>query len=74
MRHFGVFFLGREREIEGAAIVSKSASFWAEEGEEFVLKGTVKEHGEYKGEAQTIVQRVTIKGPRAWEVRENTNG
>jgi hypothetical protein len=55
------------RTAEGAAIISKSASFWAEKGEEFTVKGTVKEHGEYKGEAQTIIQRVTITGARAWE-------
>jgi hypothetical protein len=49
------------RTAEGNAIVSKSASFWSEKGRQFTIRATVKEHGEFKGEKQTIVARVTTK-------------
>lgn len=41
-------------------IVSKSASFRAEVGEKFRMKATVKDHDDYKGQAQTIVQRINV--------------
>lgn len=40
-----------------ACLVSIGA-FNAEEGEELTIKGTVKRHDTYKGQAQTIIQRV----------------
>ena len=46
------------RDAAGNAIVSKSASFWAEEGQKMVIRATVKEQGIYKGERQTTVARV----------------
>jgi hypothetical protein len=49
------------RDIAGNAIVSKSASFWSEEGKKFTIRATVKEHGSYKDECQTIVARVAVK-------------
>jgi len=49
------------RTAEGAAIVVKSPTFRPREGERFALTATVKEHGDYKGEAQTIVSRATTK-------------
>jgi hypothetical protein len=49
------------RDAEGNAIVSKSPSFWSEEGRQFTIRATVKEHGTYKGECQTIVARVAVK-------------
>lgn len=42
----------------GACLVSKSTAFRAEEGEELKIKATVKEHSEYRGQAQTVVQRI----------------
>lgn len=48
------------RDSAGNAIVSKSSSFRAEKDEAFTIRATVKEHGEYNGEKQTIVQRVAI--------------
>jgi hypothetical protein len=48
------------RAENGAAIVSKSPRFAPQEGERFTLKATVKEHGDYRGEAQTIVQRPAV--------------
>lgn len=47
------------RDAAGNALVSKG-KFWAEKGEAFTIKGTVKAHGEYKGEKQTTLQRVTV--------------
>ena len=48
------------RDAAGNAIVVKSASFRAEVGETFMLRGTVKEHSEFRGEKQTVVQRATV--------------
>lgn len=45
----------------GALLLSKSGSFAANEGEELVFKATVKEHGEYRGNAQTVIQRIAIQ-------------
>lgn len=44
----------------GAALVSKSAAFFAEEGEELKIKATVKEHAEYRDQAQTVIQRIKV--------------
>jgi len=41
----------------GNEIVSKSPSFREEVGRAFILRATVKEHGEYKGVKQTVVSR-----------------
>lgn len=45
------------RDEAGNAIVSKTPRFHAEKGESFTLRATVKEHSEYDGEKQTVVQR-----------------
>lgn len=44
-----------------ACIMSFSTAFNAEEGEELTIKATVKKHDEYKGQAQTVVTRVTVQ-------------
>ena len=44
----------------GACLVSKSGSFRAEAGEELEFKATVKAHEQYKGAAQTVVQRIAV--------------
>lgn len=46
-------------DAEGNTLVSKSASFYAEKGETLTFKATVKAHDEYRGERQTIIQRIT---------------
>jgi len=43
-----------------ACLVSFSTAFGPAEGDEMKIKATVKSHDEYKGQAQTIVQRVTV--------------
>lgn len=53
----------------GNVFVVKSPSFAGIVGERVRIKATVKEHGAYKGVAQTILQRVTIQQPR-----ESTHG
>ena len=45
------------RDANNNAIVSKSKWF-AEEGHKFTIRATVKEHGSYKDERQTVVERV----------------
>lgn len=44
----------------GACLLSKSGSFSGNEGEELEFKATVKEHGDYKGMTQTVIQRIVI--------------
>lgn len=48
------------RDGNDAAIVSKSSTFCPEKGDRLSIKATVKAHDEYRGERQTIVQRVAI--------------
>jgi hypothetical protein len=50
------------RDAAGNLFVVKSPRFSAEKGSTVTITGTVKEHGEYNGEAQTVLQRVTVKG------------
>lgn len=51
------------RDTDGNAIISKSPSFYAAKGESFTIRGTVKEHSEYRGEQQTIIARAKIRQP-----------
>lgn len=44
---------------DGCCLLSKGR-FNAEVGEKLTIKATVKEHDEYKGQAQTVVQRVAV--------------
>ena len=44
----------------GECLVSKGTSFVPEVGERFTIKCTVKEHGWYGDQAQTVVQRIVI--------------
>lgn len=46
---------------EGACLVSKG-SFFARAGDVLKIKATVKEHDEYNGQAQTVVQRLAVLG------------
>lgn len=48
------------RDEAGNAIVSKSASFYAEKDAVLTFKATIKEHSEYDGEQQTVVQRIKL--------------
>jgi hypothetical protein len=45
-------------DAEGNTLVSKSPSFHAEKGETLTFKATIKAHDEFRGERQTVVQRV----------------
>lgn len=49
-------------QVTNACLVVKSTSFSAEPGDELRIKGTVKEHSEYKGQMQTVLQRVVVEG------------
>lgn len=46
------------RDATGNLLVSKSASFYRKEGSKLTIKATVKDHSDYRGERQTIVNRV----------------
>jgi hypothetical protein len=49
------------RDEAGNAIVVKSPSFYGrEKGEKLTLRATVKEHSEYRGEKQTVMQRAAV--------------
>jgi hypothetical protein len=55
---FGIVWIITMRDEAGNAIVSKSASFYAERGERLTFKATIKEHSDFRGEKQTVVQRI----------------
>lgn len=48
------------RDANDAAIVSKTPAFCPEKGERLTIKATIKAHDEYRGERQTLVQRVKV--------------
>lgn len=48
------------RDAEGNALISKSSRFYAEKGQQFSIKATVKDHNDYQGEMQTLLQRIKI--------------
>lgn len=54
----------------GACLVVKSPNFGpVSEGEEMKIKATVVDHGDYKGQAQTLLQRVVDVTPAEMEAR-----
>jgi len=55
-----VFIVTMRETDSGACVVCKSTTFCPDEREKLVIKATVKEHGEYKGQNQTLVNRVKI--------------
>ena len=55
-----VFIVTMVDKATGACLVSKSPAFRAAEGDQLTIKATVKEHSEYRGQAQTIVQRIIV--------------
>jgi len=57
---FGIVWIVTMRDEVGNAIVSKSTAFRAERGKKLTIKATIKEHSEFRGERQTIVQRIKV--------------
>lgn len=57
---FGIVWIVTMRDGSGNAIVSKSTSFRAERGQRLTIKATIKDHGDFRGEKQTIVQRIKV--------------
>lgn len=51
-------FITTMRDDEGNALIVKSPSFRVPVGARLSIKGTVKDYGDWKGEAQTFLQRV----------------
>lgn len=60
-------YIHRFRDADGNLIIWKSACGFpilnANEGETFVVTGTVKDHSEYKDEKQTLILRAKVKRP-----------
>lgn len=60
---FGVMHIIRFKDAAGHLFVWKTTSPWLEEreaGQLFKVKGTIKEHADYKGTKQTVLSRVTL--------------
>lgn len=55
-----VFIVTMVDKDTGACLVSKSPAFSAKEGEELTLKATIKEHSQYREQAQTLIQRIVV--------------
>lgn len=73
---FGLMYIHKMQDPEGNSIVWKTGNAvrdsnrrLLEAGQTVRVKATVKEHGEYKGEKQTVVTRVTPLG----EIMESEN-
>lgn len=60
-------YIHRFRDADGNLLIWRSACGFpilnANEGETFVVTGTVKDHSEYKGEKQTFILRAKVKRP-----------
>lgn len=48
------------RDAAGNALVSKSPRFCPEKGASLTIRATVKQHDEYRDEAQTLLQRIKV--------------
>jgi hypothetical protein len=81
LRHFdgqwGVRVMVRLKDRDGNVLVWwTGAGCPLKEGETYLLRGTVKKHGEYQGVAQTEVSRVAEEGPNSkarkeWEAKNS---
>lgn len=58
--YYGVTYIVNTVTPNGECIVYKGGSFAPEVGEKVKAKATVKEHAEYRGQMQTVVQRVKL--------------
>jgi hypothetical protein len=55
---YGLVWIITMRDESGNAIVCKSTAFYAERGTKLTFKATIKEHSDFRGEKQTVVQRI----------------
>jgi hypothetical protein len=64
--NFGVKTLVRMKDAEGRVIIwwASGEAEWVKEGETYEITGTIKEHGEYNGRKQTVLQRVAQGLPK----------
>lgn len=60
---YGVLVINTMRTDEGAIVVWKTGKAVGTVGTRIALRGTVKRHSEYKGEAQTEMSRCAIDNP-----------
>lgn len=54
-------FIYKFSDKDGNTLVWKTSGKDIEEGQEFIIKGKIKEHSEYKGDKQTVLTRCKIK-------------
>ena len=59
------------RTEDGNVLVVKFSHFHQEVGAQIVIRATIKEHAEYKGEAQTIIKRVIVPAEIKMKKEEN---
>jgi hypothetical protein len=54
------------KDAEGRVIIwwASGEAEWVKEGETYEITGTIKEHGEYNGRKQTVLQRVAQGLPK----------
>lgn len=60
---YGTVFIGRFDADAGLLVYKGSSPFWAADskpGDEFKFVATVKDHADYKGTKQTLIQRVKV--------------
>lgn len=57
---FETLFITTMVDDQGACLMSFSTAFRPDVGQVLTIKGTVKEHSEYNGQAQTILQRIKV--------------
>ena len=58
---YGITKIYKFQDKEGNILVWKTGSRSFEENKDYKLKGTIKEHGEYKGEKQTQITRCKVE-------------
>ncbi len=59
---YGTTYINIIADADGNIFVYKGGKRLAEKGASICLKATIKEHGEYKGAKQTIINRPKVKG------------
>lgn len=59
-RESEIVYITTMRDAAGNTIVVKSPAFRARVGATVTVRGTVREHSDYRGEAQTVLQRVAM--------------
>lgn len=65
---YGTCYIGRFETPEGLLVYKGGSPFWPsgiKAGEEIAFTATIKDHADYKGAKQTLIQRAKVKQPAA---------